>query len=208
VARNVFAADAREWLARNPAAADAAVVTSLPDVSELGRSFTVWREWFLDAARQVLAWIPEDGNAIFFQSDIRHEGVWIDKAHWVQRAAGEVGIPLAWHKIVCRHPPGTTSLGRPSYSHMLCFSRKPTAKKPGPDVIDNGAMIWNRGMGMNACRVAIRYLTENTATRVVVDPYCGRGTVLVVAEEMGLEAIGVELNAKRAGQARVARAPE
>lgn len=200
--RSVFCADARAWLVENPAPQNASVVTSLPDVSEIGRPFGFWREWFGAAARQLLEWIPEDGNAIFFQSDIRHEGAWIDKGHLVQRAADEVGIPMAWHKIVCRHPPGTTLPGRASYSHMMCFSRTPTGKRPGPDVIDNGAMLWNRGMGVNACRVALRYLAESTPTRVVVDPYCGRGTVLVVAEELGLEAIGVELNVKRARQAR------
>jgi DNA modification methylase len=208
VARSVFCADARAWLATNAAPPAASVVTSLPDVSEVGRAFDAWREWFLGAARQVLDWIPPDGNAIFFQSDIRHRGAWIDKGHWVQRVADDAGIPLAWHKIVCRWPPGTTLPGRASYSHMLCFSRNPTGRKPGPDVIDNGAMLWNRGMGFQACRVAIRYLVECTPTRVVVDPYCGRGTVLAIAEEMGLEAIGVELNVKRARQARAVRAPE
>lgn len=202
MARSVICGDARAWLAENAAPQYASVITSLPDVSEVGRSFDVWRAWFLAAARQILEWIPEDGNAIFFQSDIRHRGAWIDKGHWVERAADDAGVPLAWHKIVCRHPPGTTLPGRASYSHMLCFSRVPTGKRPGPDVIDNGEMLWNRGMGVHACRVAIRYLVENTPTRVVVDPYCGRGTVLAVAEEMGLEAIGVELNGKRARQAR------
>lgn len=202
MARTVFVDDARDWLTRNAASPEASVVTSLPDVSEVGRSFEVWREWFFGAARQVLEWIPEQGNAIFFQSDIRHRGAWIDKGHWVQRAADEVGIPLAWHKIVCRHPPGTVGQGRSTYSHMLCFSRVPTGKRPFPDVIDNGAMTWNRAMGVNACRVAVGYLLENTATRVVVDPYCGHGTVLAVAEALGLDALGVELNVKRARKAR------
>lgn len=194
--------DARKWLSDHPAPDGASVVTSLPDVSEIGRPFEVWREWFLEAARQILAWIPENGNAIFFQSDIRHRGAWIDKGYFVQRAAEDAGLPMAWHKIVCRWPLGTTLPGRASYSHLLCFSRTPTGKKPGPDVIENGEMLWNRGMGLNACRVAIRYLVESTPTRVVVDPYCGRGTVLAIAEELGLEAMGVELNVKRARQAR------
>ena len=203
MARTVFEADARVWLAENPAPEDASVVTSLPDVSEIGRSFDVWKAWFSGAARQILEWIPADGSAVFFQSDIRHEGAWIDKGYFVQRAAEEAGVPLAWHKIVCRHPPGTIAPGRPSFSHMLCFSRaRQVARRPGPDVIPNGYMTWNRAMGVNACRVAIRYLKENTTARTIVDPYCGHGTALAVAEEMGLDAIGVELSGKRARQAR------
>jgi tRNA G10 N-methylase Trm11 len=37
---------------------------------------------------------------------------------------------------------------------------------------------------------------------VVVDPFCGHGTILAVANEHGLDAVGVELSAKRARKAR------
>jgi tRNA/tmRNA/rRNA uracil-C5-methylase (TrmA/RlmC/RlmD family) len=45
---------------------------------------------------------------------------------------------------------------------------------------------------------------------VVVDPFCGVGTVLAVANTLGLGAIGVERNRKRAEEARalVVRAEE
>jgi tRNA G10 N-methylase Trm11 len=36
----------------------------------------------------------------------------------------------------------------------------------------------------------------------VVDPFCGLGTILAVANEHGLDAIGVELSSKRARKAR------
>jgi hypothetical protein len=52
-------------------------------------------------------------------------------------------------------------------------------------------------MGITACRVACRYLLDNTRSRVVVDPFCGRGTVLAVANELGLDAIGVDVSARR-----------
>ncbi len=201
--RRIVLADARIWLAENAPEVGASVITSLPDVSEVALGFDEWRAWFIASARQVLAWIPPSSSAIFFQSDIRHGGAWIDKGYLVMRAAEDEGIPIAWHKIVCRHPPGTIAHGRASYSHMLCFSRSPTAKKPGPDVLaDAGKMTWTRAMGVNACRVACRYLRDNTETRVVVDPYCGHGTVLAVANEMGLDALGVDLSAKRCRAAR------
>jgi tRNA G10 N-methylase Trm11 len=40
---------------------------------------------------------------------------------------------------------------------------------------------------------------------VVVDPFCGVGTVLAVANALGLEALGVEKARKRAEQARALR---
>lgn len=204
-ARRIIQADAFAWMDANPAEPGASVVTSLPDVSELELDFDAWRAWFIEAARRVIRWVPENGAAIFYQSDIRHQGAWIDKGYLVMRAAEEERAIVLWHKIVCRHPPGTIALGRPSYSHMLCVTRTPRGpvQRPGPDVLpDAGFAPWSRAMGVSACRVACRFLCAETDTRVVVDPFCGRGTVLAVANEMGLDAVGVDVSAKRCRAAR------
>ena len=121
------------------------------------------------------------------------------------RAAEEENAHVVWHKIVCRRPPGTIAQGRSSYSHMICVSRvpRPTPIRPGPDVLpDAGAMSWPRAMGEAACRVACRFLKEETATRLVVDPFCGEGTLLAVANAFGFEALGVELSPRRCRTAR------
>ncbi len=183
------------------------VVTSLPDLSELhALGLGGWRAWFIDAASRVIRWVPPDGVAIFFQSDVRLGGKWIDKSYLINRAIEEAGASLVWHKIVCRKPPGSVAIGRPSYSHMLCASRGDRASplRPGPDVLpDAGLMPWSKAMGVEACRVACRFLREETSTRVVVDPFCGRGTVLAVANTFGFDALGVDLGAKRCRAARV-----
>ena len=57
-------------------------------------------------------------------------------------------------------------------------------------------------MGSAACDLACRYVLSHTATRVIVDPFCGWGSVLAVANQLGLNAIGVELSRKRAQKAR------
>lgn len=193
-----------------PAPAHTSVVTSMPDHSEVRPlDFDGWRTWFVGAARDVIRWVPDGGVAIFFQSDVRHRRVWVDKGYLVMRAAEEEGASLWWHKIVCRAPAGTVSFGRPSYSHMLCVSRAPVElaerrrPQPGPDVLpDAGTMPWSRAMGVEACRVACSYLRAHTDSRVVVDPFCGQGTVLAVAESMGFESIGVDLSARRCKSAR------
>lgn len=206
--RVVHEADAIGWLGDPAHRADpgTSVITSLPDVSELPElGFEGWRRWFVETSRLVVRWIPDDGVAIFYQSDIRHAGVWIDKGYLVMRAAEEERASIVWHKIVCRRPPGTVSLGRPSYSHMICVSRTAGrhAANPGPDVLaDAGAMNWSRAMGVTACKVACKFLQKDTGTRVVVDPFCGKGTALAVANAMGFDAIGVERSAKRCRAAR------
>jgi hypothetical protein len=202
--RVVHCADALEFLKSHAAPAKSSVVTSLPDVSELSLPLEEWKAWFVDSAQRVMRWVPTGGVAIFFQSDIREAGVWVDKGYLIQRAAEEVGAILRWHRIVCRKAPGTRSLGRPSYSHLICVGMTPHKdSKILPDVMpDAGEMPWSRAMGVEACRLACEYLLSETETKVVVDPFCGKGTLLAVANTMGLDAIGVEISKKRCRAAR------
>jgi hypothetical protein len=204
--RVVVHADALAWMRVNEAPARASVVTSLPDVSELPElGFDGWRRWFVDTARTILRWLPEEGACVFFQSDVRHGGALVDKGYLILRAAEDEGATVPFHKVVCRKPPGTVSVGRPSWSHLIAVSR--VARRPplhaGPDVLpDAGFMPWSRAMGVEACRVACGYLRDDVGAAVVVDPFCGRGTVLAVANAMGLDAIGIELSARRCRRAR------
>lgn len=204
--REVIQGDALAWLDEHPAEPGSSVITSLPDVSELPElGLEGWRSWFIAAAERVLAWVPDDGVAIFYQSDIRWENVWIDKAHLVHCAVDNAGQKLVFHKIVCRSAPGTISWGRASYSHLLCAAKAALAgsRKPGPDVLpDAGAMPWSRAMGVEACRLACSFLRDNTSTRRVVDPFCGKGTALAVANTYGFDALGVERSGRRCRAAR------
>jgi hypothetical protein len=201
--RLVVQADALVWLHDNPAEPGDAVVTSLPDVSELpllGPGLDGWKSWFIAAAARVMAWPQPGMPALFFQSDVRHHGQWVDKSFLVQQAAERAGALLIFHKIVCRKPPGTLTQGRASYSHLLAFTvgEQLIPKKPSADVLpDAGDMPWSRAMGTRACEAACRFLLDETKTRRVVDPFCGKGTVLAVANALGIDALGVELSAKR-----------
>jgi hypothetical protein len=205
----VIQAEALAWLEEHAADPHTSVITSLPDISELTHlDLPDYKRWFIDASRRIIRWTPSDGVAIFYQSDIRYAGVWLDKGYLVMRAAEDEQAQMVWHKIVCRRPPLTVSVGRPSYSHMICVSPTPTPMplKPGPDVLpDAGHTSWSRAMGVTACTVACRYIRENTNTRVIVDPFCGRGTLLAIANDLGFDAIGVDIGGKRCRIARNAR---
>lgn len=194
------------WLRANPLPPSHAVVTSLPDVSELASlTFEAWERWFTDTAALACAQAADDAVAIFYQTDIKHEGRWIDKSWLVARGAEAAGSALLWHKIVCRAPPGTPTYGRPAYAHLLCFSRglRLTPGQSSADVLPAlGQMPWPRAMGTAACEAVCTFLLAHTACRTVVDPFCGHGTMLAVANTRGLDAVGVELSAKRAGRAR------
>ncbi|WP_342377800.1 site-specific DNA-methyltransferase [Myxococcus stipitatus] len=204
--RTVHCEDALTWLVAQPVLTGCSAVASLPDASEFPTlSLAEWKAWFIRAAALVMSRVPDDGVAIFYQTDVKDEGLWVDKGYLVSRAAEEAGLGMLWHKVVCRRAPGTVTFGRPAYSHMLCFSKgvRPDLAKSTADVLpDAGEVTWTRGMGVEACQLACRFILEQTSTRTVVDPFCGHGTALAVANAMGLRAVGVELSRKRARKAR------
>jgi len=204
-ARTVHHGDGVAWLARAPLPAGSAVVTSMPDGSELPElGFAGWRRWFIDTAALICRQVADDAVAIFFQTDIKRDGCWVDKAFLVQLGAEQAGSHLLWHKVVCRVAPGTTTFGRPAYAHLLCFSRAlrlPPARS-SPDVLPSlGEMPWSRAMGTDACAAVARFLLAHTGCRTVVDPFCGVGTMLAVGNAFGLDAVGVELSRRRAARA-------
>jgi hypothetical protein len=204
--REVHCADAIPWMKARGCIAGACAVTSLPDVSEVGLSLPAWRAWFLEAARLVVESVPAESAALFFQSDIKREGVWIDKGALVIRAAEDAGARVLFHKIVCRREPGLLTYGRPGYTHLLAVSRamKCPDVLPLPDVIiDAGRLTWVRAMGVRAAAHAVRFARDQAGATVIFDPFCGVGTVLAVANALGVDALGVEKSRKRCEQARL-----
>lgn len=206
-ARSVIHGDGVEWLRRARLPETHAVVTSMPDSSELpSLGFAGWRGWFVETAALVMRQVADDSVAVFFQTDVKREGVWVDKGYLVARGAELAGVELLWHKIVCRAPAGTTTFGRPAYAHLSCFSKtlRLDRKSSSADVLPRlGEMPWPRAMGVEACAAVCRFLRASTGCTTVVDPFCGIGTMLAVANAHGLDAIGVERSAKRAARARL-----
>ena len=204
--RTIHTGDGVAWLRENPLPPTHAIVTSLPDASEMrALGFEGWQEWFVETAALVCASVDASAPAVFYQTDVKREGRWIDKAHLVAKGAEKAGASCLFHKVVCRVPSGTTAFGRPGYAHLLAFSRglRLREAEASADVLPRlGEMTWSKAMGTEACEAACRFLALSTACRTVVDPFCGYGTVLAVANGHALDAIGVELSPRRARRAR------
>lgn len=205
--REVFCTDAIEWLKNFNEKQGFSFLGSLPDYSEFPTlTLEEWKNWFQETAELILSKTSPDGVTIFFQSDIKHESLWVDKSFIVQKAAEKLGHNLLWHKILCRMSPGTITFGRPSYSHMLCFSKtvRPDLGKSTADVVaDIGEKTWVRGMGLEASLIASEFVLKQTQTKTLVNPFCGEGSALAAANFVGLNAIGIERSPKRAEKARV-----
>lgn len=204
--RIVYEQDAIAWLQQNELARGSAVVTSLPNVDEFAhRDFDRWRTWFVDAAQLVLDRTPPESAAIFFQTDIQFDGTWVDKSFLVQQAAARTDCALLWHKMALRAPVGTTTYQRPGYAHLLCFSKSLRTGKDNAtaDVMPQvGDKDWPRAMGHDIARFAVTWLRDHAAASTIVAPFCGTGTVLGIANELGLAAVGIERSTTRAAKAR------
>jgi hypothetical protein len=207
--REVICADALTWLRDNDLG-DASLITSLPDVSAFegrpdargltpAQALDRWQAWFTDAVDLCLSRLAPTSVGIFYQTDIKRDGAWIDKGFLCQLGAQRAGSTLLWHKVVCRAPAGQVTFNRPAYSHMLCFSKRlrlPTDAST-PDVLPStGHMTWPQAMGVAACEAAVRFILSHTPSRLIIDPFCGHGTALAVANAHGLSAIGVDLSPK------------
>ncbi|HEY4181283.1 MAG TPA: hypothetical protein VGM90_30770 [Kofleriaceae bacterium] len=204
--REVIVGDGVEFL-RQPLPPGAAIFTSLPDHSEIpSMGVDAWKTWFIDGVALACRAVADDAVAVFYQTDVKHDGRWVDKGHMVMCGVDAAGSHALFHKIVCRVAAGMTTFGRPAYAHLIAVSRE-RRLSPGastPDVLPElGRMTWARAMGGAAVKVAMDFIASTGAT-CVVDPFCGHGTALAAANTAGMDAIGVELSRRRAAKARQA----
>lgn len=205
--RIVHCEDALTWLKAQPVLEGCSLVASLPDISEVSAAtLEEWKRYFIDTASLIMSRCPDDGVSIFFQSDIKVQGTWVDKGYLCQKAADSLGHELLWHKIVCRAPAGIATHSKSGYSHLLCFSKKlrllDSATSTADVLPDVGEKTWTRGTGLEASLAIARFIDSHTPSRTVVNPFCGQGSMLAAANAVGLNAIGIERSPKRAEKSR------
>ena len=166
----------------------------------------------MNTAQLIIQKTPEDGLTLFYQSDIKFEGTWVDKSFLIMKAAEKENSELLFHKILCRTKPGILTFGRPAYSHLIAFSKNSRLELNQvtiPDVLpDLGEKTWERGMGLIACLKIATFLKEHTKTTTLINPFCGEGSILAAAQLRGLDVIGIERSPKRARTAEILKINE
>lgn len=204
--REVRHADALQWLEACDDGTLSHVVTSLPEWSELNQngamSEDAYERWFKSAAALLFRKVRPAGYVVFYQTDRKCNGCWMDKSAWLSESARQSNVPLRWHKIALRRSVDGVDLHRPAYAHLLCFSKALGPGATTPDVFMAGAAVYKHGMGLDAVRVAIRLIATRPPLGAIVDPFCGRGTVLALANAHGLDAVGVDNDAAQCEAAR------
>jgi hypothetical protein len=196
--RRVECADALTWLEGRRDVG--AIVTSLPDAEEIGCSIAEWREWFGRGVESVVRATSKRSPAIFYQTDRKSNGATVSKEALVFEASWRAGARVLWHKIVLRRDVGKVDLHRPGFTHLIAVSAEGTSGTASPDVLLRGRMVYPNAMGVAVAAFAVKYAA--LTSRSVVDPFCGRGTVVAMADALGLDAVGVDIDPEQVEAAR------
>jgi len=140
------------------------IITSLPDSSELSRSPSRSGANVQRNLRRSSAVRSASSAAIFFQTDVKREGTWVDKAYLVQREPrAQAAHSSGTRSSAARRPAPRRSAARRS-AHLLCFSRelRLEPKHSTADVLPRlGEMMWARAMGVEACVAACQFLAKH-----------------------------------------------
>ena len=179
-----------------------AIVTSCPDMSEveniLGNGSGEAKEanyirFFRRCAAAALGAVKDDGYAIFVQTDRKSHGL-LDKSYLITDEAMNAGFRMMFHKITLIRDVGATDLYKPTFSHILCYSRNGTPGAAVPDVFPRGKTLYTNGMGIEATKRIMKFLQSKNID-FIVDPFVGRGTTLVIAKKMGIKGgIGIDID--------------
>jgi hypothetical protein len=108
--------------------------------------------------------------------------------------AAEQGWFLVWHKIELAQTVGKSNLYRPTFRNMLCFGKgKMSAGQATADVVPKSKRLYDMAFGFDAARACLEFCKK--FSNKVCDPFCGYGTTLHVAEELGMDSVGVDIDA-------------
>jgi DNA modification methylase len=198
VKRQVLCQDSLAWLEKNKD--NNCIITSLPELFETKMSIKKYEEFFRNGANKCLSSTSDDGYCIFLQTDRKSHG-WIDKSFWLNDEATKLGFHLVWKKISLNKDVGKKDLFRPTYSYMMCYTMKGKVGPLFPDVILSGDHTYKHGFGIEAVKLCIEYVKE-LGIKKVLDPFCGSGTTLAVANLYKLDAIGLDIMKKYCDMAR------
>lgn len=207
MSREIIKQDALVWLRQQPNQSVDNFVTGICDLDETDEPGNMGKylNFFREVTQLVLSKLHPDGYAVFIQTDRKYQRQWIDKSHIISKIARGFDVPLkmVWHKIVLHRGVNRTDLHRPTYAHMLCYSRNGTTGEATPDVLPVSTKLYKNGTPVGAAESAIKFIKRYSKSgKTVVDPFVGQGTIPAIANYHGLNAIGIDIDAKQVDIAR------
>ena len=202
---NIICADAFDWLKKQSNQSLDTVVTGIPDLDELEnlQSKNITKEqyihFFKDAVDLVFKKIRPDEYAILMQTDRKWQGEWIDKSFLANTVAQAHGMKLLWHKVIQNRE--GVYLQRPTYTHLMAFSKLGTPGEAFPDIVSCGQHLYKNGTSPNATCYVMNFLNKK-GIKNIVDPFVGRGTIPFIAKLFKIDCLGVDIDPEQCEYAR------
>lgn len=193
--------DAINWLEKQSSIPN--VVTGICDMDEMpGYDIHQYFIFFQKVVNLIFDKLEDDCYAIFIQTDRKYNRSWIDKSACITNLAREHKLKMIWHKIVLHRDVDATDLHRPTYAHMLCYSRNGTTGAATPDVIPHSKKSYKNATPPEAAGRALDFVVRYSKVHDVVDPFVGRGTITAMAAQRGLNATGIDIDPEQCEIAR------
>lgn len=193
----IIVADSLEWLDKQSSIQT--IVTSIPDLDETSFNKDNYINFFKNAVKLLFEKVKPREYIVLMQTDRKINGEWIDKSYLVNDVASDCKIKLLWHKII-KNRDGTF-IQRPTYTHLLAYSKYGTPGKAFPDVLSSGQHLYNNGSSPNATCYVMRFL-QDKGIYEILDPFCGMGTIPFIASLFKINSIGIDIDPKQCEYAK------
>lgn len=200
----IICKDAIDWLKKQPNESLESIVTGIPDLDEIENLQTKeinknqYIQFFQKIVKLLFQKTDPNGYIILLQTDRKLNGEWIDKSFLANQIAHEMNISLMWHKIIMNRE--GIHLQRPTYSHMLCFSKKGTSGKAFPDLLTSGQKFYKNATSPNATAYCMQFLKLKQINSII-DPFVGKGTIPIIANYFKINCIGIDIDPKQCKEA-------
>lgn len=198
----IICSDALLWLKKQKNNSLPNIVTGIPDLDEVGMTHHNYLSFFKKSVDLIFSKIHPKSYSIFMITDRKVNKQWIDKSFLIQQSALSHNIPLRWHKIVLLRPVDSTHIQRPTYQHFLCFSKDSGPGEATPDVILCGKKSYKNASCPIPTKHAIDFLKLYSNWDTIIDPFVGRGTVLLEAKKGGFNGIGIDIDPKQCSETK------
>lgn len=202
--KTILCEDALVYLNKQPNNSISNVVTGIPDYNEMNlKTIDEYLNFFETVSDLIFKKTDPFGIIIFIQTDRKYNKQWYDKSTILNNIATKNNFKLLWHKIILKRPVGSVHLQRPTYSHFLAYSKFAGPSNNIPDVITGGNTVYSNATPVNAAKIAVEFVKQHTkSNKELTDPFVGRGTITSIAEQLGMDSIGVDISETQCEYAR------
>lgn len=199
MSRKIIVADSLQWLKKLHDKSIPNILTGICDLDETDMEMTGYLDFFNRVVQLIFNKVDPDGYVVFIQTDRKYQRQWIDKSFIISDIANRNGFKMAWHKIILHREVGRTDLHRPTYAHMLCYTVNGTTGSAFPDVLPVSSKLYKNGTPILAARSALEFIKQyNKVSSLVLDPFVGQGTVPAIANALGMDSIGIDIDPEQA----------